>query len=64
MREQEHDGRQGQGRYRWHHLKQDLGAVAGLLALLAILLGIVVLPGLVTDSASTVSARVAREVHR
>lgn len=50
--------------YGLQDLKADLGAVAGLIAFLGIILSAVVLPGLLTDSASTVSPRVVREAHR
>lgn len=64
MREQKQEIEVGQGRYGWQQLKEDLGALAGLLAFLALILAIVVLPGLATDSASTVTPRVVRAAHR
>ena len=64
MREQKQENGVGQNRYGWQHLKEDLGALGALLAFVALLLGIVVLPGLVTDSASTVTPRLVRAAHR
>ena len=64
MLEQKHERGLGQGRYGWQHLKEDFGALGGLLAFVALLLGIVVLPGLMTDSASTVTPRLVRAAHR
>ena len=60
MREQKQD----QNRYSWQHLKEDLGAVGGVLAFLAVVLGAAVLPGLLSDSASTVGQRVMQAAHR
>ena len=64
MREKKQEIEQGQDRYGWRHLKQDLGAIGGLLAFLTIILGAAVLPGLMSDSASTVTPRVVRAAHR
>ena len=64
MREQKQEQREGLDGYGWQHLKEALGALGGLLAFLAVILGILVLPGLVTDSASTVTPRVVRGAHR
>ena len=50
--------------YGLQDLKADLGALVGLIAFLTIILSVVVLPGLLTDSASTVSPRMVREAHR
>ncbi|MDT8278766.1 hypothetical protein RQ734_22170 [Roseomonas mucosa] len=50
--------------YGLQDLKADLGALVGLIAFLTIILSVVVLPGLLTDSASTVSPRLVREAHR
>ena len=45
-------------------LKADLGAVAGLLAFLAIMVSAAVLPGLLADRDSTVGSPPVREAHR
>jgi len=50
MREKKQKNGQGQNRYSWQHLKEDLGAA--------------VLPGLISDSASTVTPRMVRAAHR
>ena len=64
MREKKQESGQGQTRYGWQHLKQDLGAIGGLVVFLTVILGAAVLPGLLTDSASTVTPRVVRAAHR
>jgi hypothetical protein len=64
MREKKQKNGQGQNRYSWQHLKEDLGAVGGLLVFLTIVLGAAVLPGLISDSASTVTPRLVRAAHR
>ena len=64
MRENKQENEQDRGRYGWRQLKGDLGAIGGLLVFLTVMLGAAVLPGLLTDSASTVTARVVRAVHR
>lgn len=64
MREKKQESGQRQTRYGWQHLKEDLGAIGGLVVFLTIILGAAVLPGLLTDSASTVTARVVRAAHR
>lgn len=64
MREQKQESGQSRNRYGWQHLKEDLGAIGGLLVFLTITLGAAVLPGLLTDSASTVTPRVVRAAHR
>ena len=56
--------KQKRGRYTLRDLKEDLGAVAGLLVFLAAILAGVMLPGFLADSASTVSSHTAREVRR
>ncbi|QDJ12259.1 hypothetical protein HVPorG_05059 (plasmid) [Roseomonas mucosa] len=50
--------------YDLQDLKADLGALVGLIAFLTIILSVVVLPVLLTDSASTVSPRLVRDAHR
>ncbi|WP_145144438.1 hypothetical protein [Roseomonas gilardii] len=64
MREQRQENGLGQGRYGWQQLKEDLGALGGLLAFLVLILSIVVLPGLMTDSASTVAPRPVQVARR
>lgn len=64
MRKQKQESGQGQNRYGWQHLKQDLSAIGGLLAFLTIILGAAVLPGLMSDSASTATPRPVRAAHR
>ncbi len=64
MRENKQENGLDRGRYGWRQLKGDLGAIGGLLVFLTVMLGAAVLPGLLTDSASTVTARVVRAVHR
>lgn len=64
MREKKQENGQGQNRYGWQHLKQDLGAIGELLMFLTIILGAVVLPGLLSDSASTVTPHLVRAAHR
>ena len=64
MREKKQENGQGRNRHGWQHLKEVLGATGGLLVFLTIMLGAAVLPGLLTDSASTVTPRVVRAVHR
>ena len=64
MREKKQESAQDRNGYGWQHLKQDLGAVGGLVVFLTIILGAALLPGLLTDSASTVTARVVRAAHR
>ena len=61
MREKKQESGQGQPRYGWQHLKQDLGAIGGLVVFLTVILGAAVL---LTDSASTVTPRVVRAAHR
>lgn len=56
--------KQKRGSYTLRDLKADLGAVAGVLAFLAIMLSTAVLPGFLADSASTVSSPSVREAHR
>ena len=56
--------KQKRGRYTLRDLKEDLGAVVALLVFLATILTAVMLPGLLTDSASTVSSYPTREVRR
>jgi hypothetical protein len=51
-------------RYGLRDLKDDLGALAGLLAFLAVILGIVVLPGFMSESASTLGHTMAQEACR
>jgi hypothetical protein len=63
MRAERHT-EQEKGGHGWQSLKQDLGAFATLIAFVAVVLAAVVLPGLLTDSASTVAPRVAREAQR
>ena len=60
MREKKQD----QERYGWRQLKEDFGALGGMLAFVGLLLGAAVLPGLLADSASTVTPRVVRAAHR
>jgi hypothetical protein len=64
MKVQGHRKGQERGDYGWQSLKEDLGAVAALIAFVAVILTAVILPGLLTDSASTVAPLVAREAHR
>ena len=64
MRQQKQGGEQGRNSSGWRHLKEALGLLGGLLAFLGIILGIVVLPGLVTNSASTVAPRAVRAARR
>ena len=64
MREKKQESGQGPSRYGWQHLKEDLGAIGGLLVFLTVMLGATVLPGLLTDNASTVTPRVVRAPHR
>ena len=64
MREQKQESGTGRNRYGWQHLKEDLGAIGGLIVFLTIILGAAVLSGLLTDSASTVPPRVVRAAHR
>ena len=64
MREKKQENGQRRNRYGWQHLKEDLGAVGGLLVFLTIVLGAAVLPGLISDSASTVTPRMVRAAHR
>ena len=64
MREQKQENGVGLDRYGWQHLKEYLGALGGLLAFLAVILSILVLPGLVTDSTSTVMPCVVQGAHR
>ena len=56
--------KQKRGRYTLRDLKDDLGAVAGVLIFLAAILTAVMLPGFLADSASTVSSHPAREARR
>ena len=56
--------KQKRGSYTVRDLKADLGAVAGLLAFLAIMASAAVLPGLLTDRDSTVPLHSVREAHR
>ena len=49
---------------RWQLLKQIGEIVGGVLMLLAIVVGGIMLPGFMTDSASTVGPQLARAAHR
>ena len=64
MREKNQKNGQDHSRYGWRQLKDDLGAVGGLLVFLTVMLGAAVLPGLLSDSASTVTPRVVQAAHR
>jgi hypothetical protein len=64
MRTERHGKGQEKGEYGWQSLRQAFGAIATLIAFVAVVLTVIVLPGLLTDSASTVAPRVAREAHR
>ena len=64
MRENKQENELDRGRYGWRQLKGDLGAIGGLLVFLTVVLGAAVLPGLLSDSASTVTPRVVRAAHR
>ena len=64
MREQKQESGQSRNRYGRQHLKENLGAIGALLVFLTVILGAAVLPGLLTDSASTVTPRVVRAAHR
>ena len=64
MREKKQENGQDRSRYGWRQLKGDLGAIGGLLAFLTVMLGAAVLPGLLSDSASTVTPHVVRAAHR
>lgn len=64
MRKQKQESGVGRVRCGSQHLKEALGALGGLLAFLVVILSILVLPGLTTDSASTVAPRVVQGAHR
>lgn len=49
---------------RWQQLKEIGEIVGGVLMLLAIVVGGIMLPGFLTDSASTVGPQLARAAHR
>ena len=64
MRQQNQGREQGRDSRGWRCLKEALGLLGGRLAFLAVILGIVMLPGLVTDSASTVAPHAVRAARR
>lgn len=64
MQQQKQENKRGKNRSGWRCLARGVGALGELLAFLAVVLGILVLPGFLTDSASTVAPRVVRAAHR
>lgn len=52
------------GRQTWRRVKEIGGLVGGVLLITAILLGGAILPGLLTDTASTAKPRMAQAAQR